>query len=126
MQARRYRHEMLGFTLIELIIAITVVGILSGVALVGIAGLTENASTHACAMSADAATTASAAYYARTNSYATRWTDMTASTPPVFELHHDVTVNAANPKELDGKGWTLTIAGGGVTRPTFGCANVAR
>src|SRR6185437_2728418 len=97
------------------------VGILSGVALVGIAGLTENASTHACATSADAATTASAAYYAKTGAYATRWSDLTGTTPPVFEVQHDVAINAAAPKELDGKGWKLTIAGGGTTPPTFEC-----
>ena len=124
MNGRRDRREMFGFTLIELIIAITVVGILSGVALVGIAGLTDTASTHACAASTDAAITSSSIFFTNKGTYPTRWSEMTTTDPPVFVLHENVTINPTKPKELDGKGWTLTIAGGGATPPTFGCANV--
>jgi prepilin-type N-terminal cleavage/methylation domain-containing protein len=53
-----------GFTLIELLIAIVVVGILAAVAIVGIGGLTNTGSSSACKASADAAKSASAAFYA--------------------------------------------------------------
>ena len=44
-----------GFTLIEILIAIVLVGILSAVAVVGISNLVSKGSTSACAASADAA-----------------------------------------------------------------------
>src|SRR5262245_24983473 len=61
------KREEQGFTLIELLIAIVVVGIQTAVAIVGIAGLTNNGKTSACAASRDAAKAATAVYYANNN-----------------------------------------------------------
>src|SRR5258705_4066007 len=86
-----------GFTLIELLIAIVVVGILAAVAIVGIGGLTNTGGKSACKASADAAKTASAAYYA--NQTPNAWpADFNAmknpsatNTPPVLERSPDHT-----------------------------------
>src|ERR1700743_1552128 len=101
MRARRERHEMLGFTLIELVIAIVVVGILSAVALVGIAGLTTTASSKACDASKDAAISASAIYFTNKGKYPVEWDDMSAET---FVRPDTVTVSPSDPKVLVGKG----------------------
>jgi prepilin-type N-terminal cleavage/methylation domain-containing protein len=115
-------HQDQGFTLIEILIAIVVVGILSSVALVGIAGLTNTARKGACAASADAAKTASDAYYANNNRrFPTRWSNMTTATPPIYILANGVTINGGIPTELDGKGWKLTMTGGGTTEAAFTC-----
>jgi prepilin-type N-terminal cleavage/methylation domain-containing protein len=111
-----------GFTLIELLIAIVVVGILAAVAIVGIGGLTTTGGNSACKASADAATTASAAYYANQtpNAWPTTFTDMTGANPvSVFTVQSGVT-EAAN--TLTGGNWTLTMAGGGASQPTFTCS----
>jgi prepilin-type N-terminal cleavage/methylation domain-containing protein len=112
-----------GFTLTELIFAVVVVGILSAVAVVGIAGLTHKASTSVCTTSAQAATIASVAYYSDTHGiYPTRWSNLTTASPPVFLLAHGVTINTGVPTELDGDGWKLVMTGGGTTEPNFACS----
>ena len=76
----------------------------------------------ACRASADAARAASAVYYANTTgTFPTKWSDLTASNPPLFPLADRVVVNVANPAELDGRGWKLVMTGGGTTQPTFTC-----
>jgi prepilin-type N-terminal cleavage/methylation domain-containing protein len=118
---RRY-GGLHGFTIIELIIAIIVVAILSSVALVGVAGMTHKSSTTACAASADAATVAASAYYTKHGTYPSGWADLTDSTPPLYTLRGDVAVSADAPNELEGKGWTLTLNGGGGAVTTFACS----
>ena len=111
-----------GFTLVELLCAIVLVGILSGLAILGIGSLPDAASTNACVVSAGAAKTASAVYFANTHgTYPTRWADITTPSPPLYVLADGVTINSRKRKELDGDGWTLTMRGGGATEPTFTC-----
>lgn len=76
---------------------------------------------NACRASADAAGSASTLYFASRGSYPVKWSDLTASNPPMYKLATNVVVNAGNPTELDGDGWKLTMAGGGVREPTFTC-----
>ncbi|MFM2077258.1 MAG: hypothetical protein RJA49_1148 [Actinomycetota bacterium] len=110
-----------GFTLIEILIAIVVVGILSAVAVVGISSLTSKGGNSACTASADAAKAASVVHYANTGAYPTKLTDMTASTPAVeLTLPTGITVNGAG-LATTGATWTLTISGGGATAPVFTC-----
>ena len=113
-----------GFTLVELLVAIVVVGVLAAVAVLGVAGLTNRGGTGACAASADAAQAASVVYYTNTNgTFPTRWSNMTSTVPPVYELSNGVTINRRRRgRELDGPGWKLIMAGGGTTQPTFTCS----
>ena len=78
------RQEDEGFTLIEILIAIVLVGILSAVAVVGISSLVSKGSSSACEASMDAAKAASAVYFtSNANAYPATFTavdDRTAST----------------------------------------------
>ena len=60
-----------GFTLIEILIAIVLVGILSAVAVVGISNLVSKGSKSACGASADAAKAASQVYPRQQRGYPT-------------------------------------------------------
>ena len=53
-----------GFTMVEILIAIVLVGILSAVVVVGVARLTETGNAAACTASADAARAGSMSYFA--------------------------------------------------------------
>ena len=113
-----------GFTLIELLIAIVVVGILTAVAIVGIGGLVDNGHTAACKASADAAKAAAAVTYANSSAnpqvFPATFTEMT-SPVKTFDIPSSVTVDGTG-KILTGKGWTLTMSGGGASAPAFVCA----
>jgi prepilin-type N-terminal cleavage/methylation domain-containing protein len=129
--------EDAGFTLIEILIAIVLVGILSAVAVVGISNLVSKGSTSACTASADAAKAASAVYFASNSRYPVSLTELTApgSTGAPLALPSGVNVNTAvvpaaapNPgaaigMQASGAGWFLTMSPGTGTgaAPTFAC-----
>jgi prepilin-type N-terminal cleavage/methylation domain-containing protein len=113
-----------GFTLIELLIAIVVAGILTAVAIVGIAGLTNSGEKSACKSSADAARAATAVFYANSASedasgrtYPGSLADLTQSTPPLLELPDGGTETATS---YSVNGWTLTMTPG--EPPTYACS----
>ena len=106
-----------GFTLVEILIAIVLVGILSAVVVVGVGTLTDQGNDSACTASLDAAKAGSVVYFAQSGAYPDEFTDMTAA--DALEPPSDVTVNATT---LVADGWTLTIAGGGASKPTFTCS----
>lgn len=108
-----------GFTLIEIVIAIVLVGILSAVAVVGIGSLTSKGNSAACTSSLDAAKAASVVHFASTGSYPTNLTQMTTSSPPSLTLPTGVSV-AAGGLATQGSTWTLTMTAG--TPPTFACS----
>jgi prepilin-type N-terminal cleavage/methylation domain-containing protein len=84
MNARDDFNEEHGFTLVELLLAIVVVGILTAVAIVGISGLTDTAKTATCQTTLDSSRAAVVSYYSSQNPHAY---------PPTF----DVLTAGANP-----------------------------
>ena len=87
---------------------------------VGLGGVARMAAAAACHAEAEAATSASSVYFANSGGkYPTTWSNLTTTG---FVLPaHVVVVDASNPAELDGKGWKLTMSGGGTTAPAFAC-----
>lgn len=112
-----------GFTLVEILIAIVLIGILSAVAVVGINSLTGSGSESACEASRDAAKAASVVYFAANgNKYPTDLNQMTGGTDPVLELPEDADI-ADNGLSATSGSWTLTMTpGSGSSRPLFECS----
>ncbi|MDQ1477130.1 MAG: hypothetical protein QOE62_2359 [Actinomycetota bacterium] len=118
-----------GFTLIELLIAIVVVGILAAVAIVGIAGLTNTGGKSACTSSKDAATAASAAYYANsvnatpvvTPPWPANFTELTnGGTNAVYTAPAGADITGVTTMKVGS--WTLTMSGNGTAQPGFVCS----
>ena len=109
-----------GFTLIEILIAIVLVGILSAVAVVGISNLVSKGTTSSCQASADAAKAATAVYFADTKAYPATLGALV--TNGALQLPSGVTA-AGTATATTGASWTLTMAAGtGGAAPTFTCS----
>ena len=121
------RDDDAGFTLIEILIAIVLVGILSAVAVVGISNLVSKGSSSACTASADASKAASAVYFASNNRYPANFLELTAAgtTGAPLALPAGVTPNpivASTMAVSSGSSWTLTmVPGSSGAAPTFNC-----
>jgi prepilin-type N-terminal cleavage/methylation domain-containing protein len=89
MSARTSRDQR-GFTLVELLLTIVVVGILTSIAIVGFGGLTHTATAATCQPTMDAARAAVTSYYARhtPNAYPSSFAAMIATDD--LELHGGV------------------------------------
>jgi prepilin-type N-terminal cleavage/methylation domain-containing protein len=109
-----------GFTLVELIVTLVVIGVLTAVAIVGTNGLTGKSAASACDATMDSAEAASSAYYTRWHTYPQRFSDLTnPPSRPLLETQALVTA----PTTLEGNGgWTLTLQPGPTPtdRTTFG------
>ena len=121
------RRQDNGFTLVEILIAIVVVGILAAVAIVGINSLTSSGNKSACTSSADSAKAAVSAYYANNNgSYPSAFSDFTSlagATPKEFVLPTGATITDGTHVSGNGGKWTLTMtAGANGNAPTFACS----
>ena len=129
-----------GFTLVEILIAIVLVGILSAVAVVGISSLVKKGSDSACSATRDAASAASAVYFAaNNNTYPVDFYQLTnavGTTPAALTLPNGVTPTPVagtytttpptpgTKAVASGTSWTLTMVQ--VTpftaAPTFACS----
>jgi prepilin-type N-terminal cleavage/methylation domain-containing protein len=109
-----------GFTLIELVIAIVVVGVLSAVAIVGIGGLTDRGKKASCNATRDAAKTAVAVYFANNSSYPTNFNpQLTSGAAPLLDVPSTVTASGGSLSTSGSNGWTITMTGGGATPPVL-------
>ena len=110
-----------GFTLVEVVIAIVLVGILSSVVVVGVGQLTNRGTSASCAASQDAARAAATVHFGSTGSYPTTFTQLTAGSPPALMLPLGATVNATGDVVTVGS-WSLRLLpGSGSSAPTFTC-----
>ncbi len=105
-----------GFTLVEILVSIVVVGVLSATVVVGIGGLSGKAGGSSCTASADAARTAATAYWTTSGSYPTTIRQLVDAR---LLQQADGTNLDASGSAITGNGWTLTITSG--TPPLFTC-----
>jgi general secretion pathway protein G len=68
-----------GFTLVELLIVIVILGILAGIVVFAVGNLTSNAKTNACATEKSTIVTANEAYKANNGSYAANMAALVAA-----------------------------------------------
>jgi general secretion pathway protein G len=68
-RARQKAREEGGFTLVELLIVIIIIGILAGVVVFAVQGITDRGQDNACAADERAVEAAVEAYYADNNAY---------------------------------------------------------
>lgn len=107
-----------GFTLVEILIAIVVVGVLAAVAIVGINSLTETGSNTACTASGDAANASAASYFAaNANVWPTTIKQMVDGGQYVAPA--GATYSGAS---MTVGAWTLTLEPHAGKGPTFACS----
>ena len=66
---RNHSDEHAGFTLVELLVVIVILGVLAGVVVFAVGGITNNSTKSACKSDVATAQTAEDAYYAQNNAY---------------------------------------------------------
>ena len=121
-----------GFTLVEILIAIVLIGVLSAVAVVGVTSLTSRGSESACAASLDASKAATVVYFAANdNTYPKDFEDLTSGNDPALELPTEAKPMAISTgtrtryvwSSVSTGTWTLTMTPGvGGAKPTFSCS----
>ncbi len=69
-ESMRKRHSgEAGFTLVELLVVIVILGVLAGIVVFAVGGITNNSTKSACKSDVATAQTAEDAYYAQNNAY---------------------------------------------------------
>jgi prepilin-type N-terminal cleavage/methylation domain-containing protein len=111
-----------GFTLVEILVAIVLVGVLSAVVVVGVGGVTSKGTTSACQASADAARAAVPVHLTQTASYPATLEEMVASGALV--LPPGVAVDTVNGRTASGAGWRLSMQGTDASA-TFSCVDTS-
>jgi len=110
-----------GFTLVEILIAIVLIGVLSAVAVVGVTSLTSRGSESACAASLDAAKAATVVYFAANdNTYPANFEQLTSGDDPALELPSEAEITTDGLSAETGT-WTLTMTLNDGAKPTFSC-----
>ena len=119
------RPDDRGFTLVEVVIAIVLVGILSAVVVVGVGNLTTRGTTAACTTSADAARAAATTHLGTTGTYPTTFTQMTSATPPALTLPTGATIDSTG-RVINVGSWNMVLVPGtGTQAPRFLCSTDA-
>ena len=94
---RKRRDGEAGFTLVELLVVIVVLGVLSAVVVFSVGGISNKSKRSACLSDVSAVQTAEEAYYAQNNSYTTIANLVTAKllrSAPVTTNGYTITANA--------------------------------
>jgi hypothetical protein len=105
--------------------AIVLMAVIAFPACGGAAKLSEApraATPQACFATRDAAKAAGAVVYATKGNYPKTFFAMTRGSEPTLVANDDMIVTA---HAITGRGWTLTMNGGGPTPPVFACAQRA-
>lgn len=76
-RVRQARRDDSGFTLIELVIVILILGVLAGIVVFSVRGITDHGEVAACQTEIRTLETAAEAFYAKTNGYPTAMDDLT-------------------------------------------------
>lgn len=109
-----------GFTLVELLIVVVILGILAGIVVFAVGNLTDSADNKACITEGETFRTAVAAYRADQGVWPEANTDPDNVTTIAQELYENDLLSSNNPK-YDGTtpGWSYTVADH--TVDTSGC-----
>jgi prepilin-type N-terminal cleavage/methylation domain-containing protein len=109
---RDARRKDEGFTLVELLIVIVILGVLAGIVVFAVSGITDRGELAACKADVSSVQTASEAYYAKYNRWAPGYADDTSVTPAIPGLVPGFLKAAPNPSK-----YTITYvpANGSVT-----------
>lgn len=99
-----------GFTLVELLVVIVILGILAAVAVFAVGGVTDKGKKSACKADVNAVETAAEAYYAKNGQYPALMSDMTSGTNKFLRAAPTATV-ADN-------GYAVTLGANGVVTVT--------
>jgi general secretion pathway protein G len=91
---RAAKAEESGFTLVELLLVITILGVLAGVVVFSVGGFQQNSQTAACKAEASTVNAAVEGYYAKNKVYPTDWSDLTGGSAGNKLLHSAPTMVA--------------------------------
>lgn len=83
-----------GFTLVELLIVIVILGILAAVVVFAVSGITDRGQTNACATDLSNLRASQEAYFSTNTTYANEYALKAGGRIATYSTYHDVTVGA--------------------------------